>query len=42
MAAWRAFRDSEDSRYVALVLPRVLMRLPYDADENPVEVLAFN
>ena len=28
-AQWRAFRESEDSRYVGLCLPRVLMRLPY-------------
>jgi type VI secretion system protein ImpC len=26
---WHAFRDSEDSRYVVLVLPRILLRLPY-------------
>lgn len=26
---WREFRDSEDSRYVTLTLPRVLLRLPY-------------
>jgi len=26
---WRSFRDSEDSRYVTLTLPRVLLRLPY-------------
>src|SRR4029453_6231714 len=26
---WRSFRDSEDSRYVALVLPHILLRLPY-------------
>jgi type VI secretion system ImpC/EvpB family protein len=26
---WRAFRDSEDSRFLALALPRVLMRAPY-------------
>jgi type VI secretion system protein ImpD len=26
---WRAFRDTEDSKFVGLVLPRVLMRLPY-------------
>lgn len=36
-AAWRSFRDSEDSRYVALTLPRVLSRLPYGAATNPVE-----
>jgi type VI secretion system protein ImpC len=27
--AWKSFRDSEDSRYVALTLPRALARLPY-------------
>ncbi|MBI4985127.1 MAG: type VI secretion system contractile sheath large subunit [Rhodocyclales bacterium] len=27
---WHAFRDSEDSRYVTLTLPRVLLRLPHD------------
>jgi type VI secretion system protein ImpC len=34
---WRSFRDSEDSRYVSLVLPRILMRLPYGPDTVPVE-----
>ncbi len=29
---WRSFRDSEDSRYVGLTLPRTLMRLPYGAE----------
>lgn len=33
---WRNFRKSEDSRYVTLVLPRVLMRLPYGPDTVPV------
>lgn len=41
MAEWTAFRDSEDSRYVTLTLPRVLMRLPYDPVDNPVEGIAF-
>ncbi|HEX5869546.1 MAG TPA: type VI secretion system contractile sheath large subunit [Longimicrobium sp.] len=41
MIRWKSFRDSEDSRYVALVLPRVLMRLPYGARTNPVEGMAF-
>ncbi len=40
-AAWRSFRDSEDSRYVALTLPRVLARLPYGATTNPVEAFDF-
>lgn len=27
--AWQRFRESEDSRFVSLALPRILMRLPY-------------
>lgn len=38
---WRSFRDSEDSRYTTLVLPKVLMRLPYGADTIPVEGVGF-
>lgn len=38
---WRSFRDSEDSRYVALVLPHILMRLPYGAETVPVEGLNY-
>jgi type VI secretion system protein ImpC len=42
---WRSFRETEDSRYVALTLPRVLMRTPYgsdvDAGQVPVEGFAF-
>ena len=26
---WRAFRQTEDSRFIGLTLPRILMRLPY-------------
>ena len=36
-AKWKSFRQSEDSRYVALALPRVLGRLPYGRDTKPVE-----
>jgi type VI secretion system protein ImpC len=36
-AKWKSFRQSEDSRYVALALPRVLGRLPYGKDTKPVE-----
>jgi type VI secretion system protein ImpC len=39
-AAWKSFRDSEDSRYVALTMPRVLARLPYG--ENFKRVSEFN
>jgi type VI secretion system protein ImpC len=38
---WRSFRESEDSRYVTLVLPHILMRLPYGADTVPVDGLNF-
>ena len=40
-AKWRSFRESEDSRYVALALPHILMRLPYGKDNVPVESFAF-
>ncbi|MEK6346656.1 MAG: type VI secretion system contractile sheath large subunit [Burkholderia sp.] len=33
--SWRAFRDTDAARYVALALPRVLMRLPYGAPGQP-------
>jgi type VI secretion system protein ImpC len=39
-AKWKSFRQSEDSRYVGLCLPRTLGRLPYGKDTKPVE--AFN
>src|SRR3546814_633526 len=39
-AKWKSFRASEDSRYVGLAMPRVLGRLPYGPDTDPVE--AFN
>ncbi|MFL6233726.1 MAG: type VI secretion system contractile sheath large subunit [Thermoanaerobaculia bacterium] len=38
---WRSFRDSEDSRYVSLVLPHILLRLPYGPDTVPVEGVNF-
>ena len=36
-AKWNSFRDSEDSRWVSLVMPRVLARLPYGKATKPVE-----
>jgi len=39
-AKWKSFRQSEDSRYVALTLPHILMRLPYGKDN--VQVEGFN
>jgi type VI secretion system protein ImpC len=38
---WKSFRESEDSRYVGLCLPHVLMRLPYGRDNVPVESFNF-
>ena len=38
---WRSFRASEDSRYVTLTLPHVLMRLPYGPDTIPVDGFDF-
>ncbi|TCL05602.1 type VI secretion system contractile sheath large subunit [Sodalis ligni] len=37
---WKAFRDSDDARYIGLTLPRVLGRLPYGPDTVPVR--SFN
>lgn len=34
---WRSFRESEDSRFVGLTLPHILMRLPYGPETVPVE-----
>lgn len=38
---WRSFRESDDSRYVGLVLPHVLMRLPYGKENVKVEAFDF-
>ncbi|MDN0083405.1 type VI secretion system contractile sheath large subunit [Crenobacter sp. SG2305] len=38
---WKSFRESEDSRYVGLVLPHVLGRLPYGRDNVPVDEFDF-
>lgn len=40
-AKWKSFRESEDSRYVGLTLPRVLIRLPYGQDTVPIETFNF-
>ena len=40
-AAWRSLRDSDDSRYLGLCLPRVLARLPYGSKTEPVEAFAL-
>jgi type VI secretion system protein ImpC len=38
---WKSFRESEDSRFVTLVMPRVLSRLPYGKQTKPVEEFNF-
>jgi type VI secretion system protein ImpC len=40
-AKWRSFRDSEDSRFVNLVMPRVLSRLPYGSQTKPIEEFKY-
>ncbi len=40
-AAWRGLRESDDSKYVGLAMPRYLSRMPYGAKTNPVEEFAF-
>ena len=41
LTTWRSFRDSEDSRYVSLVLPRYAARLPYGPDTIPIDNFNF-
>ena len=36
-AKWKSFRQSDDSRYVGLCVPHVLMRLPYGRDTKVVD-----
>ena len=40
-AAWRGFRENEDSRYVGLTLPRFLLRPPYDPEDNPISKFMY-
>lgn len=38
---WRSFRDSDDSRFVTLVMPRTLARTPYGTNTKPIEAFNF-
>jgi len=38
---WRSFRDTEDSAFVALTMPRALARIPYGAATKAVDEFAF-
>ena len=40
-ASWRSLRESDDSRYIGLAMPRFLARLPYGAKTDPVEEFDF-
>lgn len=40
-AQWRSFRESADSRFVSLTMPKVLARLPYGQATAPVEEFGF-
>jgi type VI secretion system protein ImpC len=40
-APWRSLRESDDSRYLGLAMPRFLSRLPYGAKTNPVDEFDF-
>lgn len=40
-AAWKAFRETQDARFVGLVLPRVLLRLPYGREGRPTDGFAY-
>jgi type VI secretion system protein ImpC len=40
-AGWRSLRESDDSRYLAMCMPRFLARTPYGAKTNPVEQFSF-
>lgn len=40
-APWNSLRNSEDSRYLGLAMPRFLSRLPYGMRTNPIENFVF-
>jgi len=40
-AAWSALRQSEIAPWIGLVIPRVLLRLPYGAATDPIDSFAF-
>ena len=40
-AGWRSLRESDDSKYLGLCMPRFLARTPYGGSTNPVEEFDF-
>jgi len=41
-APWRSLRESEDSKYIALAMPRFLSRQPYSIKDNPIDEFNFD
>jgi type VI secretion system protein ImpC len=41
-ARWKTFRESDDSRYVALTVPRMLLREPYGRTTVPIEAFDYD
>jgi type VI secretion system protein ImpC len=39
---WRSLRESDDSRFVTLALPRVLARMPYGPKTSPIDEFAYD
>ena len=40
-APWRSLRESDDSKYIGLAMPKFLARLPYGAATAPVDEFGF-
>jgi len=40
-AKWKSFRQSEDSRYVGLTAPRMMLRLPYGKNTKQIEAFQY-
>ncbi len=40
-ARFKGFRGTEDSRYVALTMPRMMLRLPYGSETVPIEAFQY-
>ena len=41
-ARWKTFRESEDSRYIGLTAPRMILREPYGRETVPVEAFDYD
>jgi type VI secretion system protein ImpC len=41
LASYKSFRESEDSKYVALVLPKYMSRIPYGNKTDPIEGINY-